>query len=48
MPKLPVYAVIFSFVSLFIMYPQEGRGGVKNNIERQFEYAESLFEDGDY
>jgi tetratricopeptide (TPR) repeat protein len=30
------------------MYSQEGRGGVKDNIERQFEYAESLFEEGDY
>ena len=48
MPKLPVYAVIFSFVFLFVMYPQEGRGGVKGNIEKQFEYAESFFEEGDY
>ena len=48
MHKPPIYAIIFSLMFLFIIYPQEGRGGVNDNIEKQFEYAESLFEEGDY
>ena len=40
--------MIFSFVFLFIVCPQWGRGGGKDVIKRSFGYAESLFEEGDY
>ncbi|MBE9546118.1 MAG: DUF3808 domain-containing protein [Proteobacteria bacterium] len=46
MPKALVSVTIFCFTFLLVICPPEARGG--DNIEKQFEYAESLFGDGDF
>lgn len=46
--KVLINITLFSIIFLLIICPQEVRGGGKDNIEKQFEYAESLFEEGDF
>jgi tetratricopeptide (TPR) repeat protein len=47
MLKAPVNIIVFCIIFLLIICPREARGE-EDNIQRQFEYAESLFEEGDF
>jgi len=47
MHKLPVNIIVLGIIFLLIISPRPGRGE-ENNIKRQFEYAESLFKEGDF
>ena len=47
MRKAPVNIIVFCIIFLLIICPREVRGE-EDNITRQFEYAESLFKEGDF
>jgi len=47
MRKAPVNIIVFCIIFLLIICPREGRGE-EDNVKRQFEYAESLFKEGDF
>ena len=47
MLKAPVNIIVFCIIFLLIICPREARGE-EDNITRQFEYAESLFKEGDF
>jgi hypothetical protein len=46
--KVLINITLFSVIFLLIICPQEVRGGGKDNIEKHFGYAESLFKEGDF
>ncbi|MBW2569656.1 MAG: tetratricopeptide repeat protein [Deltaproteobacteria bacterium] len=47
MRKAPINIIVFCIIFLLITCPWEARGE-EDNIKRQFEYAESLFKEGDF